>query len=285
MKIFNEENGVKKIYVQLNDIARLIHSVGLIPASIMQRFFCDIFIVTDENRWEFEEFTDSRELEFFQNLDWIIDYRFYKNMTEKELIDHGTMVANEMDEFSKEYNANIETGTDEYLEDLKCKYKDLEHKMYSIRDLLWFKQGYRTMPFPEVADYEGFVLSGNNKDFPYVARQGLNPFQFIISKKDGAPLKGNEKIPVGFLQSTHSLSISENMEHNEFFGEFESFNKLSEDGTRFITTYRIITPEEKEKREKQAIKDEEKLIGYKADEKKISLSKRIANKFKNIFNK
>lgn len=287
MKIFNEENGVKKVYVQLNDIARIIHSNCAIPVSIMQRFFYNVFIVTDENRWKFEEFTDKNELEFFEGLDWIVDFRTYKNMTEKEIIDCGMMAASEMDEVAREYNKKIETASDEVLEELMSKHEDLEHKMYSIREILWFKQGYREMPLPEVVDSEGFKLSGDNDEFPYVAQQGLNPFQYIIFRKDGAPLKGSEILPLGFIQSAQALSINENMEHNEFFGDFESKNKLSDDKTKFITTYKIVTPEEKEKREKQAIKDEERILGYssKSDEKKVSLSKRFVNKLREVFNK
>lgn len=287
MKIFNVENGIKKAYVQLNDIAMLMHSCSSIPVSIMQRFFYNIFIVNDENRWNFEEFTDIKEIEFFSNLDWIVDFRTYKNMNEKELLEQGYMLGDEMDDIAREYNKKIKIENSEFLEELLSKHGELKHKMYSIRDILWFKQGHIKMPFPEVADCNGFVLGGDNEEFSYVANQGLNPFQFIISRKDGAFFKANEVLPLGFLQSAQTLSINENMDHNEFFGEFECSSHLSDDKKSFVTTYKIITPEEKEKREKQAIEDEERILGFtsKKDNKKVSLSKKFIDKFKGIFNK
>ena len=37
MKIFNEEKGTKKVYVQLNDIATLLQSYTQIPSYINER--------------------------------------------------------------------------------------------------------------------------------------------------------------------------------------------------------------------------------------------------------
>ncbi|MDE5889195.1 MAG: hypothetical protein K2H20_04155, partial [Bacilli bacterium] len=128
-----------------------------------------------------------------------------------------------------------------------------------------------------------YALTRHSVHFPYVARQGLNPLQLIISRKDEAQLNKSERIPLGFLQAAQSLSISENLEKNEFFGTTESSNKLIEDRKRFIITYRIITPEEKKEQEKQTIKDEERILGYKSNDKKGALAKRLSNKLKDLF--
>ena len=75
MKIFNVENGVKKVYVQMNDIMMLTHSDISIPASIIEKVFSDVVIVNDSNRMNFVEFTQPNEVEYFDYLDWIIDYK------------------------------------------------------------------------------------------------------------------------------------------------------------------------------------------------------------------
>lgn len=284
MKIFNEENGSKKIYVQLNDIARLLDFGEAIPVSIMQRFFYEIFIVNDENRYDFEEFSDANEIEFFESLDWIADYREYRNLSEKEIMEQAYIIGDDMNKTAQEYNDNINKYTDEELVALKLKHEALEHKMFSIRDILWLKQGHISMPIPEVADYEGFKLTGDRDDFPYVARQGLNPVQFLISRKDGKELNLSEIMPMGFLQSAQALCITDNTEKNEFFGDFESTNKLSDDKKSFIVTNRIITPEEKEEKEKQAIRDTETILGATSSDGKLSFGKRLGKKFKKIFN-
>lgn len=285
MKIFNEENGIEKAYVQLNDIARLLDFGEAIPVSIMKRFFYSIFIVNDDNRYTFEEFTEPNEIEFFKELDWVADYKKYRDMSEKEIMDQGYALGEEMNNVAKEHNDSVGKLTDEELVALELKHEALEHKMLSIRDILWIKQGHLNVPIPEVPDVDGFTLTGDSDEFPYVARQGLNPIQFLISRKDGKDLNFSEVIPMGFLQSAQALSITENTNKNEFFGDFESTNKLSEDKKSLIVTNRIITPEEKEEREKQAISATEKILGFSSNDGKISLRKRFSNKLKELFNK
>ena len=86
MKIFNIENGKTKMYVQLYDIGMLMrcHSINL-PCSIVDRFFENVFFVTGENRFKFVEFTKSDEIEFFQNTDWILDFKVFKNSSSEEI--------------------------------------------------------------------------------------------------------------------------------------------------------------------------------------------------------
>ncbi len=285
MKIFNEEKGIKKVYVQLNDIARLMDFGEAIPVSIMKRFFYNIFIVNDDNRYKFEEFTEPHEIDFFKELDWIVNYKKYRDMSEKEIMDQGYALGDEMNQVAKEHNDSVGKLTDEELVALELKHEALEHKMLSIRDILWIKQGHLSVPIPEVPDVDGFSLTGDNDEFPYVARQGLNPVQFLISRKDGKDLNLSEVIPMGFLQSAQALSITENTNKNEFFGDFESTNKLSEDKKSLIVTNRIITPEEREEQEKQAISDNEKILGCPSKDSKMSLRKRFSNKLKELFNK
>ena len=51
MKIFNTENGVKKVYVQMNDIMMLNQTDMPIPTSIYEKVFTGI--VDDSNRMDF----------------------------------------------------------------------------------------------------------------------------------------------------------------------------------------------------------------------------------------
>ena len=65
MKIVNIEDGKKKVYVQLNDVMMLMQLDGTIPAEVMEKIFSDVFIVTDENRFEFAEFVEPSTVKFF----------------------------------------------------------------------------------------------------------------------------------------------------------------------------------------------------------------------------
>ena len=75
MKIVNIEDGKKKVYVQLNDIMMMMQFGSTIPSEVMEKHFMNMFIVTDENRFEFSEFTDPHTVEFFEQCEWIPDFR------------------------------------------------------------------------------------------------------------------------------------------------------------------------------------------------------------------
>lgn len=248
MKIFNKEDGVEVVYVQMNDLAMLTHYEDEIPASIFLQVFTDITIIDDRNRWEFQRFVDPDTIEFFKKADWVVDYKFYRHMKEDEIMGHGQVMADELNAVANEYNSYTEEERKDH-QDLRMRHELLEFKFYSIREILWLKQGHRVMPIPVVPDCDGFTVNGDDDDFPYVANQGLNPTQMLLSRKDGKPLDSEEEVPIGFVQSAESLLMIENTEKNEFFGEFERIREFSEDSKYFVTTLRIITPEEKEKKE------------------------------------
>ena len=77
MKIFNVENGIKKVYVQMNDIAMLIHSDLPVPASIYEKIYSGTVITDDSNRMDFVEFNQPSDIKFFESLDWIVDYKSF----------------------------------------------------------------------------------------------------------------------------------------------------------------------------------------------------------------
>ena len=56
-----------------------------IPATILKNFFTGVTIVTDENRFDFVRFEDEHEVEFFRNIEFIIDFDQYKGLTEKQI--------------------------------------------------------------------------------------------------------------------------------------------------------------------------------------------------------
>ena len=267
MKIVNVENGKKKVYVQLNDVMMLMQLDGTIPAEVMEKIFSDVFIVTDENRFEFAEFVEPSTVKFFEECEWIPDFRQYKNMTEDEIIADGQVMADEMNELAVKWNGMNENAREKNA-DILQRYEQLEFKMHSTAEILWTKQGHRVMPFPIVPDYEGFKV--DNGDCPYMAQQGINPLQVLIFRKDGQVLdEKKELIPNGLVEAAELILINSNLEHNEFFGDFERSRKISEDGKYVVTTFRIITPQEKNKRNG--------IINSNNSDEKMTLGKRIKN--------
>ncbi len=87
MKLFHKENGKEAVYVQMQDIVYLVHESDVsIPVSIFEKVFSwGAVFVTDGNRFDFVRFEEEHEVEFFKNLDFIIDYDKYKAFSDEEL--------------------------------------------------------------------------------------------------------------------------------------------------------------------------------------------------------
>ena len=207
-----------------------------IPQDKIQMAFMNMFIVTDENRFEFAEFVEPSTVKFFEECDWIPDFRHYKNMTDDEIIADGQVMADEMNELAVKWNG-MDEDTREKNADVIQRYEQLEFKMHSTAEILWTKQGHRVMPFPVVPDYDGFKVA-EQEGCPYVAQQGLNPLQVLVFRVDGKKLdKKTESFPQGLIQATESILINDNLEHNQFFGDqFERTRAVSDDGKYLVTT-------------------------------------------------
>ena len=102
MKVF--ANG--KVYVQNNDLQYLLRACdGIsIPSSIINKVFGDVFIVIDDNRYEFVEFSNPEDVDFFRSCDWIIDYHAFDGMTEEEIINYGSQINDKRNELAEKFN-------------------------------------------------------------------------------------------------------------------------------------------------------------------------------------
>lgn len=254
---------------------------GTIPAEVMEKIFSDVFIVTDENRFEFAEFVEPSTVKFFEECDWIPDFRHYKNMTDDEIIADGQVMADEMNELAVKWNG-MDEDTREKNADVIQRYEQLEFKMHSTAEILWTKQGHRVMPFPVVPDYDGFKVA-EQEGCPYVAQQGLNPLQVLVFRVDGKKLdKKTDNFPQGLIQATESILINDNLEHNQFFGDqFERTRAVSDDGKYLVTTFKIIPPKIVE--EQEEVLEETNAPVTKSQDKPRSLAKRFKNWIEKTF--
>ena len=145
MKIITEN----AVYVQKNDIAYLHHTDLPIPASIFMKVFGNgIVIINDDNRYEFEKFEDPSEIEFFNGLDWIIDYNSVKDLSDDEIIEMGQRIAQAKNQIAEQFNSMSKDERKKNLE-MVTQCELLDFKMYSLRDILWFKQGHLKMTLPD----------------------------------------------------------------------------------------------------------------------------------------
>lgn len=151
-------------YVQKNDIAYLTSFDSTIPASIFLKLFGNsITIIDDSNRYDFVKFEKESEIEYFEKIDWMIDYNEVKDLNEDEIIKKAEKIMKEREEIATTFNSIAECER-KYHNDMVTKCDLLEFKIYSLRDFLWFKQGYIPMELPEGIDYpEGYVQENDLK--------------------------------------------------------------------------------------------------------------------------
>ena len=155
MKIFANN----KVYVQKNDLAYFMRGAeGIsIPSSIINKVFSKVFIVTNENRYEFIEFSSREEIEFFKNCDWMVDYNLFDGMTEEEIVEYGCQVNEERNKIATSFNELSEEEREKQYIQVSTKIELLEFKMWSVRDILWHKQGHLKFSLPNGTNIDNLV--------------------------------------------------------------------------------------------------------------------------------
>ena len=157
MKIVTDD----AVYVQKNDIAYLNSLKMSIPSSIVNKVYKDgICIIDFYNKHDFIKFDEEDDMEYFRNLDWMIDYNEVRSLSEKEMILLARKVAKEEENLAHKFNSMSDEDKHNNLGIInECEL--LEFKFYSIRDLLWFKQGHITINLPDDIKVSEKVLVKN----------------------------------------------------------------------------------------------------------------------------
>ena len=127
-------------YVQEIDLAYLSLSRLQVPISIRIRGGIGGGHLDNTNKYKFYEFTSPKEISFFRNTNWILDYDEVKDLSDVEIIQLGEAVVHERNSIALEFNAMApEVQRQNY--DLVDKCSFLEHKAYSLEYFLEFKHG------------------------------------------------------------------------------------------------------------------------------------------------
>ncbi len=264
MKIINLEDNKEVVYVQTNDLICLMNFGGTIPAEIIVNYFGgSAVIINDDDRFEFIKFTEPSTVEFFKECDWVVDFRDIKTLSMEQIIEVHQGIIVERNNAAEKWNLltdeEREANPDLYKE-TKDKIERLEFKAQSILEILWTKQGHRVMPFPVVPDRDGFTVE--NDDCPYMAKQGVNPLQVLIYKKDGTTFEGSEIFPVGLIDGATNLTIMYNLDNNEFFGDnVKMTRELTDDGKYFVTTFAVVPKLTEEQKKQKSNSEQPRSLG------------------------
>ena len=149
MKLFHTENGKEAVYVQMQDIMYLSNETDMpIPASIFTKIFTGVTIVDDSNRFDFVRCDDQHEVKFFRDLDFIIDYDQYKDLTDEQLEEEGQKFASKANEIAEKWNSMNEEKQQENISLLE-EYRNIGYMLNFISEVYAVKNGKRSMPFPD----------------------------------------------------------------------------------------------------------------------------------------
>ena len=232
MKIFNEEKSKKVVYVQRNDLAMLDASSYAIPGSCLMTGLVD-----DSNRYNFVRFEDPRVVKFFDEIDWIVDFKEFKGKNDEYYEEAYNDAIGKMNEISLTYNEMNELERRCH-SDLLEQYELLEHKKNSICDIYDALNGKISMPFPMVPDCDGFSTE-MGLGTVYRARGCFEPGKFVVYKMDGSRFVRGESLPYGFIQNAISFSALKDGNNCAFKGVYSFTPQMSEDGKFIVVTYKI----------------------------------------------
>jgi len=155
------------IYIQKNDIFYLRHTNLYIPIPSS----VDYINISDKDRYEFIKYEDEKDIEFLKNLDLIINYDEFKDLSEEEIINLGQSIAQEKNRIANKFNSMPEKFREENIDIVEEKCKLLGFKMYSLRDLLLFKKGMLKMNLPDGIPYPSEYHQNEDKGLKKILKK------------------------------------------------------------------------------------------------------------------
>lgn len=129
MKILRNEYGKEVIYVQMQEMGFLNSLDFPIPTSIYTQVFCSgVTMIGEHNRFDYIRFEKEDEVKYFKDLDAIIDYDQFSNLSLEELKNKSAALEEKINSIVDKYNLmSIEErkeNTTLFLDYEKMKYMD-----------------------------------------------------------------------------------------------------------------------------------------------------------------
>lgn len=148
MKLFHTENGKEVVYVQMQDIMYLHQSDLPVLASIYTKVLTGVTIVDDSNRFDFVRFDEEYEVSFFKDLEFIIDYDKYKDLTDEQLEEESKKLAVKANEIAEKWN-NMSKEERKQNTNLRQEHENLGYMLNFLSEIYAVKHHKRKMPFPK----------------------------------------------------------------------------------------------------------------------------------------
>ncbi len=231
MKVFNKENGVNKVYLQIFDINMIDYYIKRNPTvRVPQEYYEQVKIGNVVNDRKYIGFTSKPVINFIKSLSWIIDYDEVSRMSIEELI----VMNRELKDKCEALGIKCSRITDNQKKQRLTTYKRLlEYKASSIDYAIGVKQGIYEANLPLVPRTNGFkVICGN-----YVINDSLDYRRILLSRVDGNPIFSIDDIPNGFIESAVPIIVMTRKTKNEMFKYYESERYLTDDRRFLVFVY------------------------------------------------
>lgn len=231
MKIFNKENGKEKVYIQVSDFTTFTKVDRPIPAGIYWKAMNYKFQSNDD-KYNFIEYSDPEEVEFFKNFDYIVDYKEVKDKDIKELQALAKIANDEANEISDLWN-ELTPEEKKLNVALSNKYMLLHHKIQDYAFVLWNKQRHIKLNMPLVPDSDSTLIINNDN---CNIQSSLEPNILLYYRKDGDNLSDND-INMDLVNSAIATQVLLNEQDNEYFRDYRINKRMSEDNKYYIVEF------------------------------------------------
>lgn len=149
MKIITQDAA----YVQMYDMMFLHETDIPMPYSIFLKVFGqEITIVNDSNRYDFVKFEEPSEIEYFNDIDWIVDYNSVKDLSKRQIRRLIKKTKEEQKSIAENYNP-LPNEEKAKKSEMVSRYDELAYKSYGLNSMLKLKQGRIEMTLPEGIEY------------------------------------------------------------------------------------------------------------------------------------
>lgn len=237
MKIFNKENDKEKVYVQKKDLMMLKSADYFFKyryVNFVEKNYNCIDNTSSDSNDLFIEFDEKDEVDFFKDIDFIIDYKKVRNYSLKD-------IKEEMNEIKEEIR-NLEfrciSSDHEEKERIFARIQILEYKCKSYIELIKIKKNQKKILFPHAIDSNG--LKVGDKDYSkYQFSALLDPNKIALHRKDGSPFRSGEDISQSFYFYGIKKYLCNMSENNEFLTQYETETYMSSDNKQLIVEFKF----------------------------------------------
>ena len=191
MKIFNQEDNQEVLYIQIDDLMQLRFYYGYISKNI-EESIKNVLNNCSYNGDKFIKFSNPEIINFFKNIQWIINYKEYRNMNDNEL---STDFENLLMEKKHLIKDDSYFGVSSLSENAKNNL--LNYKIISLINFELVKRKQKKIPFPSVIDSDGKEY----QKYRCIIKSYLDGDTFVLKHTNNNKFNSRAKVPMEFINA------------------------------------------------------------------------------------